>query len=101
MPVGRWSDPNLMFVGGSGRCKFERENQRMKYLQKKDGEWIQPIQNGYKFCCCDCGLVHKLDFRVHKGRIQFRAHRDNRATGQTRRWLKKAKKMAAAKYQGR
>lgn len=60
----------------------------MKYKTAQDGEWIQPIRKGYKFCCCDCNLVHKLDFRIKNGRIQFRALRDNRATAQKRRHLK-------------
>ena len=29
--------------------------------------------------CCDCGLIHRLDFRVVGGRIEFRTRRDNRA----------------------
>lgn len=48
-------------------------------------EWVQPIRKGYKFCCCDCGLVHNLDFRVVKGRAQFRANRNNRSTALVRR----------------
>ena len=60
----------------------------MKYPYGTPGEWIQPIKQGYKLVCCDCGLVHKLDFRVHKGRVQFRGDRDNRATAQVRRWRK-------------
>ena len=61
----------------------------MKYKQEKEGEWVQPIRKGYKMACCDCGLVHKLDFKIEKSGnrrfILFRASRDNRATGQTRR----------------
>jgi len=60
-----------------------------KYKEQYNGEWIQPIRKGYKMMCCDCGLVHKLDFRIKKRKIQFRAFRDNRATGQARRHRKK------------
>jgi len=35
----------------------------MKYINHKAGEWIRPIRNGYKMACCDCGLVHRLDFK--------------------------------------
>jgi len=49
-----------------------------------------PIRRGYKMACCDCGLVHKLDFRVRKGKIEFRVFRDNRATAAMRRWMKAA-----------
>lgn len=51
-------------------------------------EWVQPVERGYRMSCCDCGLVHVLDFRVEDGRSQFRARRDNRATGQVRRHMK-------------
>jgi Zn-finger protein len=32
----------------------------------KDGEWVTPVNHGYLMECCDCGLVHRLDFRVLK-----------------------------------
>lgn len=49
--------------------------------------WIRPITSGYKLTCCDCGLVHEMDFRVtdHDHPVEFRVRRDNRATGQVRR----------------
>jgi hypothetical protein len=58
----------------------------MKYLQVYDGDWIEPKpQNGHKVTCCDCGLVHKINFRVVKGKVQFQAFRDNKATANKRR----------------
>ena len=50
------------------------------------GEWVQPIRRGYKMTCCDCGLVHTINFRIHKGHIQLQPTRDNRATAQLRRY---------------
>ncbi len=52
----------------------------MRYKQQYDGEWVQPRRKNYLMKCCDCGLVHSLDFRLIKdsiGRatIQFRAKR--------------------------
>jgi len=51
----------------------------MRYKQIYSGEWVQPKRKGYRMKCCDCGLVHILDFRLLKnGRgnfIQFRARR--------------------------
>lgn len=59
---------------------------RITYHQQTDGEWVQlKSMKGYKLGCCDCGLIHTLDFRIVKGKIQFRAFRDNRATAQRRR----------------
>lgn len=61
----------------------------MRYERPKAGEWVQPIRRGYKSACCDCGLVHKMDFRVVNGRAQFRVFRDNRATAAMRRQKEK------------
>ncbi len=55
-----------------------------KYHKQTDGEWVQPL-TGYKMACCDCGLVHRMEFRGVRGKIQFRAYRDNRATAARRR----------------
>ena len=32
----------------------------------KPGVWVQPRQDGYLMKCCDCGLVHRVYFRVVK-----------------------------------
>ena len=61
-----------------------------KYEIQHSGEWVCPKRRGYKMMCCDCGLVHIVDFQVmEKGkRLILRMRRDNRATGQARRWRK-------------
>lgn len=58
------------------------------------GEWVQPVRRGYKLACCDCDLVHTIDFRLVKNargakRIQFRAYRNERSTALMRRYRKK------------
>ena len=63
----------------------------MAYQKVAAGEWQQPVTKGYKMSCCDCGLVHRMDFRIRKGRIQMRGFRDNRATAQVRRRRAEAK----------
>jgi hypothetical protein len=35
--------------------------------------------------CCECGLIHRLDFRIVDGGIEFRTRRDDRATAAARR----------------
>ncbi len=71
----------------------------MKYDNPKEGEQIlinmhtrnrYPYNANYKMACCDCGLVHLLKYSIHKptGWLSVRAWRDNRATGQMRRWKK-------------
>jgi hypothetical protein len=67
----------------------------MKYVTPKEGTWINPVKKGYKMACCDCGLVHRMDFRhVAWGtgrKIQFRCWRDERATAGIRRGMKGGK----------
>lgn len=48
----------------------------MKFKTVGPGEWQQPKEKGYLMQCCDCGLVHRMDFRIYRGRIQFRAFRN-------------------------
>lgn len=66
----------------------------MKFKRVLDGEWVQPRRRGYKMACCDCGLVHTLNFRLVKwGRgtkIQFQASRNERSTALMRRQRKAA-----------
>ncbi len=71
-----------------------------KYPRPKDGEWIQPVRKGYRMACCDCGLVHTLNFRIHKGRIQFQAERNNRSTGQMRRKFESIGVIKKSKHPG-
>lgn len=83
-----------------------------KYDKPQAGEdgwtdWIDPARH-YKLACCDCGLVHNVEFRVivttrkrngrfkmiranpKNCRVQFRVSRNNRATGQIRRHEKES-----------
>jgi len=55
------------------------------YKSVEPGELIYPVMKGYRLACCDCGLVHKVDFGVFKGKVLFRVWRDNRATAALRR----------------
>ncbi len=60
-----------------------------------DGEWIRPVRRGYKLGCCDCGLVHRINFKLvpygSGKKIKFQAWRDERATAAVRREKKKRK----------
>lgn len=64
-----------------------------RFKAAKDMEWIQPKQRGYLMACCDCGLVHRMDFRIFKGiqagkpieKVQLRATRARNYTIQERR----------------
>lgn len=60
--------------------------------------WVQPQMNKYLMQCCDCGLVHEMQFRIAPGRVvpgltkggqmmhvQFRARRAERYTAKARK----------------
>jgi hypothetical protein len=60
------------------------------------GEWTRPRMKNFREQCCDCGLIHRLDFRIVDTRtgaharppgltIEFRTRRDDRAAGAARR----------------
>lgn len=71
-----------------------------KYETPKAGEWVQPIRKGYKLACCDCCLVHRMEFRVRNGRAQFKAYRDNRATASMRAGRTRSVRAAERKEAG-
>jgi hypothetical protein len=52
--------------------------------------WVQPVPKGYLMECCDCGLVHRMNFRTHRGRIQFKAQRASAYTKRARKRLRRA-----------
>lgn len=66
--------------------------------------WVPPIMTGYRMACCDCGLVHDMEFKavrvtrqrrdgsweyrdlpVKSFRVMMRAKRNNRSTAALRR----------------
>lgn len=77
-----------------------------KVTQQADGwsDWQQPVMKRYRMACCDCGLVHDMQFEVlrvkkhrpdgsweaaetdpEKYRVSFRARRNNKSTALLRR----------------
>jgi hypothetical protein len=73
---------------------------------KGDAGWQYPVMKGYKMGCCDCGLVHNVDFEVFKElpptadrsevrplegyKVRINVTRNNRSTAALRREGKKA-----------
>jgi hypothetical protein len=49
-------------------------------FSKRDEFWIG---------CCDCGLVHRYKVKIVGNKVQLIMWRDNRATGQRRRYLRR------------
>ena len=62
-----------------------------KYAPLEDGwsEWVQPNMQGYRLGCCDCGLVHNVQFRIEGDKVQFRMSRNNRSTTALRNGMKR------------
>jgi hypothetical protein len=61
----------------------------MPYYKLKDGEPITSRGKGgfvyIKHMCCDCGLVHRVIYKVPGNVLEYRAWRDYRATAAARR----------------
>lgn len=75
-----------------------------RMIERANGwtDWQFPLMKGYRMACCDCGLVHDMEFEVHKVtkqldadlfetklvsgyRVRFKARRNNRSTAAMRR----------------
>ena len=60
------------------------------YDQAEDGDVITPDPDGLRLACCDCGLVHEMNFWVSKSSgMQFTLTRNVRATAAMRREMRK------------
>ena len=52
-----------------------------KFKKVQENKWQQPVMKDYLMKCCDCGLVHEMEFRIAYGktkaddRIQLRGRR--------------------------
>lgn len=76
----------------------------LKVKHGPDGwsDWMMPLMDHYRMACCDCGLVHTMQFAVMRvtnksgefssgpdvsktHRVMFRAQRNNRSTAALRR----------------
>lgn len=61
----------------------------VRYKQMYDGDRVRPVMKGYRMRCCQCDLIHILDFFVIRwGRgykVEFVARQDKRATAGIRR----------------
>ncbi len=40
--------------------------------------WVQPVKRGYLMQCCDCKLIHRVNFRILNGRVQFQMKRGSK-----------------------
>lgn len=62
---------------------------RMQEPAPGPGGWINWRKiSQTRIACCDCGLVHDVEVKPHKGSIYIRMRRNNRSTAQVRRYTK-------------
>jgi hypothetical protein len=62
-----------------------------KIVQVVSGRWYAIASGGEPFEeeCCDCGLVHRVEYRVKNGRIWQRWVVDAKATAKARKAVQK------------
>ena len=59
---------------------------KMPVIQMEDGKWYRV--KGYTHTeCCDCALVHKEQFRIVDGALEWSAVRDDKMTEARRKEL--------------
>jgi hypothetical protein len=49
-----------------------------------EGKWL-PWAKKERWICCDCSLVHDVEYRTHNGQLELRMFRSNRSTAAFRR----------------
>lgn len=47
-------------------AKLKRLRKEKETTVRGFSRWVQPVMKGYKMGCCDCGLVHEMEFKVMK-----------------------------------
>lgn len=57
-----------------------------RYPKVTSSQWVSPVMTGLRFSCCDCHLVHNIDFRIRNGQVQARFRRNVRSTAALRRY---------------
>lgn len=62
---------------------------RSEYYHVTDGEWLQVPMKGGRDMCCDCSLVHVVNYKIVDGKLYTQVFRDPKATGGARRHKKK------------
>ena len=59
---------------------------RVETTHLSEGQWFRVANRKDHYeVCCDCGLEHRVEYRVRNGKLEFRAWREDRATAARRR----------------
>ncbi len=59
------------------------------YDEAIEGEWWRPVMRGFRLGCCDCSLIHRVNFRKRPSGIEMQMFRDEKETTAQRRLQKK------------
>jgi hypothetical protein len=84
-----WKQVRAAIEGATGRADrgqtaAEPEDVEYDIQQTIDGEWMTPTETEFYRACCDCGLTHREEYRVHEGKVQYRVWRDREETAKER-----------------
>ena len=67
-------------------ARSPKSERKSSYEQIWSGVWTDIEEMPLDIACCDCGLVHEVDARIHDGKVQIRLTEKRRETGQLRRY---------------
>ena len=68
----------------ASKKKRSKKSYEPPAIQLWDGSWYK-IDDGYWHECCDCGLVHDVDYKLENGIIFMRWHVNKRQTKSARK----------------
>lgn len=55
--------------------RARRDRRKRAAIHVDDDEWVIIEWENQHEQCCNCGLLHTVDYRVKDGQLQFRARR--------------------------
>jgi hypothetical protein len=80
----------LAVTGQITHLHMTAPTQRRIYKPLADGTWLRPRLEDFRLACCDCGLVHSVNFRLtDDGAVELQMVRQKRATKGLRARMKK------------
>lgn len=83
-----WHDEEYMKSQEQANLTEPKMAARYDISQTIDGEWRTPPRKRFYRACCDCGLVHREEYRVRNGKVQYRVWRDVEETALERERLR-------------
>lgn len=60
----------------------------MKYEEVRHNEWTELGWKRQDLICCDCLLIHEIDFKIKDGKLFARFRRNEKSTTQLRKHKK-------------